>query len=367
MKSTPKPRTVSLLKITGMILALLFIAAVIIFSIWRAGFVSWTGFGDFTTPTGEFIRGKTLWDWMELLVIPITLLIGGFILNSSERAIERQTANERAELERELAKDRQQEAALQAYLDRMSELLLKEKLRTTKKSEVRNVARIRTLSIIRVLDTQRKDIVIQFLRNAQLITDTNSLWNGENLAEINLQDINLSLVYMQDANLGGAIFRGASLVGAHLDGANLSGADFEGANCDAASFGEEANLAYMNLKNASFDSVNFKKANFEDSNLEGANFYEANLEGAFFGGGEAILSGVKFTGANLKGAYFGDRQLKGVTFLESDLRGATFEDSNLEGADFWGADLRGATVTNEQLAQAQYLRDAIMPDGTKHE
>lgn len=68
---------------------------------------------------------KTLWDWMELLIIPLVLAIGAFFLNRSERATERETTNKRAELEREIAKDRQQEAALQAYLDRMSDCCLR--------------------------------------------------------------------------------------------------------------------------------------------------------------------------------------------------------------------------------------------------
>jgi hypothetical protein len=56
---------------------------------------------------------------MQLLIIPFVLASGAFYLNRSERAVERQTANERAELEREIAKDRLQEAALQSYLDRI--------------------------------------------------------------------------------------------------------------------------------------------------------------------------------------------------------------------------------------------------------
>ena len=123
MESTWKTRLVNLLKITGMIIILFLIAVAIIFSIWRASFVSWTGFGDFITPTGEFIRGKTVWDWMELLIIPLSLLIGGYILNRSERDIERQRAEDRTKLEREIAADRQREAALQNYLDRMADLL----------------------------------------------------------------------------------------------------------------------------------------------------------------------------------------------------------------------------------------------------
>lgn len=74
-------------------------------------------------------EAKTLWDWMELLIIPLLLGLGAVLLNRSERNSARLQAEERSKLEREIATDRQQEAALQAYLDRMADLLLKEKLR----------------------------------------------------------------------------------------------------------------------------------------------------------------------------------------------------------------------------------------------
>jgi hypothetical protein len=46
----------------------------------------WTGF---TTRRivhgegGEVIPGKTLWDWLQLLVIPLALTVGAFALNST--------------------------------------------------------------------------------------------------------------------------------------------------------------------------------------------------------------------------------------------------------------------------------------------
>ena len=46
-----------------------------------------------------------------IVIIPFVLAGGAFYLNRSERAIERKTAEDRAKLERELATDRQQEAA----------------------------------------------------------------------------------------------------------------------------------------------------------------------------------------------------------------------------------------------------------------
>ena len=157
--------------------------------------VSWTGFGERILSNGDIVGEKTLWDWMQLLIIPFVLAIGAFLLNRSERAVERQIAeerrkedrklaDERAELEREIAKDRQQEAALQTYFDRMSELLLREKLRTTEIEEVRDVARTRTLSIMRVLDTRRNNLILQFLREAKLIINEKSIFNNAYMGSV---------------------------------------------------------------------------------------------------------------------------------------------------------------------------------------
>ena len=61
-------------------------------------------------------------------------------------------------------KDNQRETALQAYIDKMSELLLHEKLRdSAKEDEVRNIARVRTLTILPLLDGNRKSSLLKFL------------------------------------------------------------------------------------------------------------------------------------------------------------------------------------------------------------
>ena len=129
---------------------------------------------------------KTLWDWMELLIVPLFLAGGAFFLNRSEKEIERQRTEDRANLEREIATDRQQEAALQSYLDRMAELLLEKKLRTTENKEVRNVARTRTLAVLRTLDGTRKGIVLRFLKEAGLIDKEKTIVDleGADLIEI---------------------------------------------------------------------------------------------------------------------------------------------------------------------------------------
>jgi uncharacterized protein YjbI with pentapeptide repeats len=317
--------------------------------------VSWTGFGERTLSNGDIVGEKSLWDWMELLIIPFVLALGAFFLNRSERDVERQIAeerrkedrklaDERAQLEREIAIDRQQEAALQTYFDRMSELLLKEKLRTTKKAEVSDVARTRTLSIMRVLDTKRNNLVLQFLREAKLIIDEKSIFNNAFLGKMNLERLHLSDVYFLSANLRDANLQGADLRDANLTGADLSGADLTGAD----------------LRGAKLTGADLSHASLQATDWTGAN-----------------LSGVDLTGADLSGADLSYTNLGAASLWHADLHGADLSGTNLETSNLHGADLLnvvledanldGAKVTEEQLAKVESLKGATMPDGTIHE
>jgi len=361
--------------------------------------VDWTGFGNYTNSKGEIERGKTLWDWMQLLIIPIVLAIGAFFLQRSERTIERETANKRAELDREIAKDRQQEAALQNYIDKMSELLLKEKLRTTDIEEVRDVARTRTIAILRVLDTRRNNLVLQFLKEANLITDDKSIlnraalqdmdlhglaWGSAYLQGASLVDVYLEGTYLEDAHLEGAHLEGAQLMGASLVRAHLEGAYLDEAHLELALLREahlkdaylkDAHLKYARLKGAHLEGAhlvgaNLERADLEGANLEGANLECADLEGANLEG--ANLQSVNLRGADLQGVNLRGMNLSSANLEKANLTGANLVKANLTGANLSGADLPGATmkyaeVTDNQLAQANSLKGALMPDGiTRH-
>lgn len=164
----------------------------------------WTGFGT-----------KTLWDLMELLIVPLVLAGGAYLLNESarkrEQAAEEQTrqrergiAEKRAETELNIASDNRQETALQTYLDKMTELLIKENLRESKQeSEVIAVARARTLTVLRRLDKDRKGALLRFLYEANLI-------NKDKIV-INLSEADLTEADLRRANLSGANLSRANL------------------------------------------------------------------------------------------------------------------------------------------------------------
>jgi hypothetical protein len=229
MKEHQRERTVWKFILLG---AMLLVGAFLLFMLVKlilAGYsVAWTGFADYKLPTSKVVRGKTLWDWMELLIIPLVLAGGALLLNRSER-----------NTEREIATDRQQEAALQVYLDRMTELLLEKDLRTTENEEVRSIARMRTLTVLRGLDGKRKGIVVIFLYEAGLLFVKPVIaLVGADLSGADLRGAFLKRVDLEEANLIGAHLSRANLWDANLIGADLSGANLSKANLREADMTE---------------------------------------------------------------------------------------------------------------------------------
>ncbi len=187
----------------------------------------WTGFN------GNNKSGKKLWDWMQLILIPAVLALGTYLFNRAERS-----------REQAVALDNQRAAALQTYLDRMSELLLEKNLRSSQTDdEVRIVARSQTLTVLRSLDGNRKRSLLQFLHESGLIA------NDESNGIVNLER-------------------------AALHGINLQNADLAGANLNRTS------LRNANMRNADLQKTSLCLAKLRDADLSNANLCEADLSNA---------------------------------------------------------------------------------------
>ena len=226
-------------RITILIFFLGALAATILIGGYRLNW-AWTGF------TGEKESYKTLYDWLQLLFIPVVLAIAGFWFNHRERKAaelrdenERKAAELRAKAEQEIALDNQQEIALQEYIKEMSELLLHEKLLESQpEDEVRKIGRIQTLTILRRLNGERKGIILRFLYDAHLLDDIPPI--------IDLHHADLSGAHLAFADLHGADLSGADLSGANFDFANLEGAELDDTKL------VDTRLSLAHLKGASF-------------------------------------------------------------------------------------------------------------------
>jgi hypothetical protein len=175
----------------------------------------WTGFNR---------PSKTLWDWLQLLgvlAVPVVVGFGAVLFTIRQGKV--------ADAEKI---DNQHEAALQAYIDKMSDLLLEKKLRdSAEEDEVRKIARVRTLTILLSLDPKRKGSVLQFLHESGLIGKNNRViyLSGANLSGANLMEARLSVANLEGANLERAYLSRADLSHVNLSNTDLTGAYLTGA------------------------------------------------------------------------------------------------------------------------------------------
>lgn len=212
---------------------------------------------------------KTLWAWLNLLIVPAVLAIGGYLFSSSQNRAT-QAATER----------RTQDEALQAYLDRMTELLLDRCLRQSREDEdVSTVAWARTKTVLRRIDGTRRGIVVRFVYESGLIYKGKRVFGlaeaslrGADLRESWLENIDLEGTDLRDADLSDAHLYGAKLRGANLRGATLRGVDLTGVDLGVA---EETNQA-ADLTGADLSEANLSGATITQEQLAKA----ASLEGA---------------------------------------------------------------------------------------
>src|SRR5262245_50616977 len=183
----------------------------------------WTGLGEKSwpaEPNREVRRSKTLWDWLQLLIVPAILVAVTFAWSAAQTRSDNKREDRRS-----------QDATLQAYFDDMRDLMLDNKLSTEPGKPTRIVARTLTLTALRRLDGERKTEVVTFLYSAGLL----NAWSGSFFSRVSLFRADLTGAELADAFLPGATLAFADLESADLTGATLSttrlmSARFTGAN-----------------------------------------------------------------------------------------------------------------------------------------
>jgi hypothetical protein len=218
--------------------------------IWLGYNVSWTGFGSSFDSENKNVSAKTLWDWLDLLIVPAILALGAWLLDGSRKASEDR-----------LEADRQRQKILDDYVEHMTKLLIE---RTDRNAGlVQIAARSRTLVALRVLDGGRKAQVLQLLYEAGFIGRPNPFVN---LIGADFSDAQLDKALLEKAQIRGAYFNHASFRGANLTQADLIGCDFGQADFTGAITHETVFRQAM-LQNAVITKAQREAADVEEALL----------------------------------------------------------------------------------------------------
>jgi hypothetical protein len=282
-----------------------------------------------TIKTTKYDDGKTLWDWLSLLGVPLSLVVLGFWLQLSQQkraevvAIEQRERDEKlAKEQRELAADETKEEVLQVYFDRLSALLVDKNLLAiafkvyateTQENEGQpkieatleerelldsavDVIQARTLSILRRFenDPERKTSVIRFLIEADIVSKLKLSLSEADLSGAKLFGVNLSESDLRRSQLTGAELTGANLFKANLETANLCNADLR-----------SANLSNAILRTADLSKADLRSSDLRGSNLIHANLLDAKLTEAIFSNNPGLSDAAK-AALKARGAIFKD-------------------------------------------------------------
>lgn len=247
----------------------------------------------------SIIEGKTIWDFLELIIVPIVLAIVGYLISSSQR-----------DIQDNIAKDNQRESSLQEYFNKMADLMLQHELKKSAPGdEVRALARTLTLTTLKRLDGERKGALLLFLKDAKLIKTPmdgetefypNPIVHSDNL---DLSNVTLTDSFLQKTRLPWAKINNANF---YLS--NLNGSDFREADLSKARL-TDAKLMQTDLRKAKLIGANLRGTKLFDSDLRNADLQDADLSNCDMNYAKlhgTNLSGAKLTGTNLNKATFTD-------------------------------------------------------------
>ncbi len=233
-----------------------------------------------------------------------------------------------------LSGDSKKRPAVDIYCDEINKMLQEEAIHTQRATtEAQNVAREKTLELLKTLDGVQKGHVVQFLYEAGLITE------------------GPGVLFLSGADLQAVNLEGALLIEAHLAGTDMRVAHLDAAHLEWARMGE------TRLEEASLQRAFLVAAHLAQAQLQGAHLEEARLLGA------------NLSGANLTGAYLDNTQMQWASMLTANLQGASLRGARLIGVDLLSANLSGADLSDADLEDAHLswarLRGAKYNDRTR--
>src|SRR5262245_4663768 len=184
---------------------------------WAIHWPEWTGFGKRRlekSPDFEVQPSQTLWDWLQLLIVPAILVRIAYASNAAQASREDRREDRHILEDRGLARAATQDAALLAYFAHEGDLILKRRLLAS--SPAAELARTMTLATVHRLDGRRKAEIIRFLFESHLLA------RGAQILDLEAADLRrLELVHAHvpaDISLHAAKLRGARIAATRLTG-----------------------------------------------------------------------------------------------------------------------------------------------------
>lgn len=243
----------------------------------------WTGF-----------ENKTFWDWLNLIIIPASLLIFGYFIERRDK----------------------KETEFQEYINFISNFLRTINITDNSSvNEIRPTVQIKTSMLISKLDNNQKIMLLLFLSSKGIVGSHNQSPPIVSLSSLRLSNI--------------------SLIGIDLSGSNLFSSKIKNSDLRYAKFN------YSKIDRANYSGSNFANSLFKGGLLSNSSFYFVNLVDTKFI--NSHLSETTFMFSHLNNADFCGASLSLVDFRFCDIRGVDFSNAKLDKINFKFAKYNSST------------------------
>jgi uncharacterized protein YjbI with pentapeptide repeats len=198
---------------------------------------------------------KTLWDWLQLLLVPIILLAGILWLSILQNQDNQQLMQQQRDIATRIAAQQQQNTLLANYETQITDMMLHDNLLKAQTiSPASQVAQVRTLAVFRQLNPDSKALLLRFLYDTNLINNDFHIisMRGVDVTNAHLASLDLRDTYLSGADLHGSDMRGINLSFATLVFTDLSGSNLHGADLHAT------DLHNVDLTGADLSNANLK-------------------------------------------------------------------------------------------------------------
>lgn len=284
---------------------------------------------------------RKLWDWMQLLIVPV--MLGYLSLNLKSSYEVNQT---------DIAKQKNREEVLTRYLDTIMELSRDFDLIKNAKDEISEIK-----------DKER---------NNKELSEMESYFYAN---EINKKE--LGIVCNPHEDVGPILARSITMVALESLSEPKSTEQYNTVKSLIVDVLFQANLidkthAIVSLQKADLTKADMSRKYFPGTCFDSVFFNQSKLESAQLNGGKVIRS--IFDSAKLGGINLDNADLRGSRFINADLQGANLTGANLiniylkkpvslfKGADLRGANLKGAIVDNIHIFDGAIINlDKIVP------
>ncbi|SHH92678.1 Pentapeptide repeat-containing protein [Flavobacterium sp. CF108] len=229
----------------------------------------WMGFAPYDAVKSG-AEPKKLWDWLDLLIVPLSIATIGWIYKEYEKS-----KDEKKDFENK------QNETLDSYFRVISDLIIKSNLldiHLNKESKI--IARTRTIVAIENLNDERKGQVLQFLYESKLI-DKDII----ELIGANFRTSEVSGIVLKDTIIKGVYFCNSKFIRSYLDRSVFTACDFTNTDFTDSSM-QNTDLSYTKLircklVNIDLTTVDFEGADLTDADLTNSVILKSQLEKIF--------------------------------------------------------------------------------------